>query len=99
IVTTLLTVDWARCDNWPEFRGPTGQGLVAKGSLPTEWSTTRNVAWKQSIPGVGWSSPILYNGRIYLTTGVPVRDSPNNDQSLRALCLDAESGKILWDRE
>jgi outer membrane protein assembly factor BamB len=99
MVTILLNVLLARCENWPEFRGPTGQGLVLSGSLPTEWSATRNVAWRQAIPGTGWSSPIIYEGRVYLTTAVPVPDSPNNDQSLQALCLDAETGNILWNME
>jgi outer membrane protein assembly factor BamB len=89
----------SRADEWPQFRGPTGQGLVPSGSLPTTWSTTRNVVWKQPILGRGWSSPIVCHGRIYLTTAVPVEGSPNNDQSLRALCLDAATGNVLWDKE
>lgn len=86
-------------DNWPEFRGPTGQGLVPSGDLPVAWSTTKNVAWKQVVPGKGWSSPIMYNGLIYLTTAVPTGSGKPPDQSLRALCLDAVTGKTVWDRE
>src|SRR5947199_9023263 len=77
--------------SWPEFRGPTGQGLVEKGGLPTEWSTTKNVAWKQTIPGGGWSSPVSGGGRIYITTGVPVPGT--KDQSMRAMCRVAQVGK------
>jgi outer membrane protein assembly factor BamB len=83
--------------DWPQFRGPTGQGVVEKGSLPTEWSATKNVAWKQDIPGGGWSSPVIGDGRIYLTTAV--KSPGGNDYSLRALCLDAKDGKILWNEE
>jgi outer membrane protein assembly factor BamB len=86
-------------ENWPEFRGPTGQGTVAKGSLPTEWSAEKNVVWKQRIPGLGWSSPIIWEGRIYLTTSVPITDTPRDDQSLKALCLDAKTGKVIWEKE
>lgn len=86
-------------ENWPEFRGPTGQGTVAKGSLPTEWSADKNVAWKQRVPGLGWSSPIIWEGRIYLTTAVLITDTPREDQSLSALCLDAKTGKVLWEKE
>jgi outer membrane protein assembly factor BamB len=93
LTTTLFA------DDWPEFRGPTGQGLVLAGDLPVEWSTTKNVAWKQAIPGKGWSSPIVVKGRIYLTTAVPTGTSQSADQSLRALCLDATSGKTLWNQE
>jgi outer membrane protein assembly factor BamB len=62
-----------------------------------EWSATKNVAWKQSIPGEGWSSPILFNGRIYLTAAVP--NAGGSDQSLRALCLEAKTGTISWNVE
>lgn len=84
--------------DWTEFRGPTGQGIFSKGSLPTEWSDTKNVVWKQPIAGAGWSSPILLAGRIYLTTSVPTEDG-KKDLSLRAVCLDAKSGKPIWDQE
>src|SRR6516165_838483 len=87
-----------RCDDWPQFRGPTGQGLV-RGSLPTKWSQTENVVWKQAIPGKGWSSPVVADGRIYLTTAVAATADGRGDQSLEAFCLDAATGKILWERE
>ncbi len=92
-----LVAATARADDWPEFRGPTGQGHYTGKPLPLHWSTTRNVVWKQPIPGKGWSSPIVQDGRIYLTTAVPVAGS--KDQSLQALCLDAATGKQLWQRE
>ncbi len=83
-------------DDWPEFRGPTGQGLVEGGPWPVEWGANKNVVWKQPIPGRGWSSPVVAKGRLYLTTAVPMQ---GNDQSLRALCLDAKNGDILWNTE
>jgi outer membrane protein assembly factor BamB len=58
---------------------------------------TKNVRWKQEIPGLGWSSPVIANGRVYLTTAVPVGSS--RDHSLRTLCLDAGSGRPLWNVE
>lgn len=85
----------AHADDWPEFRGPTGQGLV-KDKLPTTWSKDKNVIWKQEVPGKGWSSPVVVDGRVYLTTAVP---QDNRDQSLRALCLDAAKGNLLWEKE
>jgi outer membrane protein assembly factor BamB len=57
------------------------------------------VAWKQALPGLGWSSPIVHDGRIYVTTAVAVPNGAARDQSLQALCLDADSGKILWNTE
>src|SRR5688572_22628806 len=56
--------------DWPQFRGPTGQGL-ASGPLPVEWGPDRNVRWKTPIPGLGWSSPVVAGGRVFLTTAVP----------------------------
>lgn len=81
-------------DDWPEFRGPTGQGLTDARNLPLEWSADRNVRWKQAIPGQGWSSPVTSDGRVYLTTGVL---EPGGTATLRALGLEAATGKILWD--
>ncbi len=83
-------------DDWPEFRGPTGQGHLLKGTPPLTWSKEENVVWKREIPGKGWSSPIVVGGRVYLTTAVP---QDNGDRSLRALCLDAVKGEKLWDKE
>jgi outer membrane protein assembly factor BamB len=88
-----------RAEDWPEFRGPTGQGLVRDGALPLQWGPDKNVVWKTAIPGRGWSSPIVCAGRVYLTTATAVGNSSANDVSLRALCLDAKNGKILWDKE
>src|SRR5947207_15532037 len=99
ISATLFLAAVSQADNWPEFRGPTGMGIVRDGALPTEWSRTKNGAWRQPIPGKGWSSPIVCEGRVYLTTAVPSGDGSNSDQSLRALCLDASTGKLLWNKE
>jgi outer membrane protein assembly factor BamB len=98
-VLCLITGPAVQAGDWPEFRGPTGQGIVPHGSLPVEWSETKNVVWKQPIPGAGWSSPVIAGGRIFLTTSVPVKDGAFADQSLRTLALDAAKGKILWDKE
>jgi outer membrane protein assembly factor BamB len=85
--------------DWPQFRGPTGQGHAAAKALPLEWGPDRNVVWKVAIPGKGWSSPVVGGGRIYLTTAVPKGEGRSADQSLRALCLDAATGKTIWDVE
>jgi outer membrane protein assembly factor BamB len=91
-----LLIGGTALGSWPEFRGPTGQGLVPEGNLPTRWGPDKNVVWKQPIPGLGWSSPVVAGGRVYLTTAVAVE---GGDLSLRALCLDAATGKTVWDRE
>src|SRR5262245_37804765 len=55
-------------EDWPQFRGPTGQGISTERRLPLEWSDTRNIIWKTEVPGLGWSSPVVAAGRIWLTT-------------------------------
>jgi outer membrane protein assembly factor BamB len=81
-------------DAWPQFRGPTGQGLANATGVAVEWNATKNVTWKTEISGRGWSSPVYGKGRIYLTTSVGGKSGPI---SLHALCLDNQDGKILWD--
>ena len=82
--------------DWPEFRGPTGQGISEATGLPVEWSPTKNVAWKITVPGAGWSSPAISGGKIFLTTGV---ENAGGGVSLRALAFDLASGRSLWETE
>jgi outer membrane protein assembly factor BamB len=97
IVFGLVRLSAAAADEWPQFRGPTGQGLSTATNVPLEWSATSNIAWQTRIPGTGWSSPVLSRDRLYLTTAV--RASDDSPVSLRALCVSAPDGKILWDVE
>lgn len=83
-------------EDWPEFRGPGGQGHSNAKNVPVEWSANKNVAWKSNIPGMGWSSPIIVGSRIFLTTAIP--DEEKN-YTLHALCINADDGKIIWNVE
>ena len=90
----------AQAADFPQFRGPAGDGHAAAQNLPTTWNETKNIAWKTPIPGKGWSSPSLFQGRLYITTAVPVDPAKESgDLSLRAMCLDASTGKQIWDQE
>ncbi len=93
-LATTLTAFAAETE-WPQFRGPTGQGLSSAKNVPTKWSATENVAWSVEVPGRGWSSPVLSKGKLYLTSSVGEGD----DITLRALCFDAKDGRVLWDTE
>ncbi len=93
----LATGSSAAETEWPQFRGPTGQGLSQAANVPVQWSATECVAWKVEVPGRGWSSPVLSKGRLYLTSAVP--DAGGSDITLHALCLDAADGRVLWDTE
>ena len=79
---------------WPEFRGPGAQGHSAERGLPVEWSETKNVAWKTPVAGLGWSSPVVANGRVWLTTAVEQRGV-----SLRAIAFDMTTGKEVVNVE
>ena len=80
-------------EDWPQFRGPGGQGHSVERGLPVEWSETKNVKWKAAVPGTGWSSPSIVDGRIWLTTAT------EGGASLRLLAMDVASGKVVLDTE
>lgn len=89
--------------DWPGFRGPAGNGVVPETeSPPLEWSESKNLVWRTELPGPGSSSPIIVGDRVFLTCysgyGLDKRD-PGDLSKLRrhAICLDRESGKILWN--
>ena len=73
--------------DWPEFRGPTGQGQSTDAGLPLHWSESENIAWKVPIPGQGWSSPVVAGGEIWLTTA-------EGNGSLQVLAIEAASGRV-----
>lgn len=94
IVTIVLAVATVgRAENWPCFRGPSHQGISHETKVPTEWSGTTNVLWKTPIPGQGWSSPIVFEDRVFVTTAT------EKGASFRLVCLDRGAGEILWDRQ
>ena len=86
----------ANADDWPEFRGPTGQGHAPDAGVPLTWSETENVAWKVPVPGLGWSSPAIADGRIWLTSAVT---EPDDGSSLRLLAYDVATGDQTLDVE
>ncbi len=83
-------VDASVATDWPQFRGPTGQGLVhtSPDDLPLSWSESENVVWKIAVPGKGWSSPVIQGNDLWLTTAT------QTGRSLRAICFDLKTGKI-----
>lgn len=81
--------------DWPEFRGPTGQGIARHGAPPLEWGPSRNITWRVALPGAGWSSPVVYGGALYLTAATG--DDPDAPENLCALRIDAASAEITWN--
>ena len=99
--------------NWPQFRGAPVDGLAEGETLPDRWSPTENVVWKADIPGWGWSSPIVWGDKIFLTSAVSEKPreklviggypgghiQPTDVHRWMTYCLDFKTGKIVWERE
>jgi outer membrane protein assembly factor BamB len=85
--------------DWPQFRGPDGQGHSSERDLPSDWSETKNVVWKSAVPGLGWSSPVVAAGRVWLTTSVDSSGRGDGDVSLRALAFDVATGREVVNAE
>lgn len=98
---------------WPQFRGERAAGMAAEQNLPEEWNRTQNVRWVADVPGRGWSSPVVWGSRVFLTTVVnaaatkepeqgfyrPMDVSiPDGEHEWTVLCLDADDGRTLWQR-
>ena len=96
ICTLLLLSPISRGQDWPEFRGPYGNGHAAAddakpAGLPLRWSETENVKWKTPIPYSGWSTPVVMGGQVWLTTAT------EDGHDFFVLCLDANTGRIEFN--
>jgi len=87
-ILTISTL--GQSEDWPQFRGPTGDGMYP-GKLPTTWSETDNIVWKTAIHDKGWSSPIVVGSKVWLTT------AKEDGKELFAVAVDRESGKVVHD--
>jgi hypothetical protein len=88
----LCLAPLAEAENWPGFRGPTRQGASSEKNLPLHWGPDQNILWKTAIAGSGWSSPVVWQDRIFVTT------AKDEGRACHVLALDAATGKVLWDR-
>jgi outer membrane protein assembly factor BamB len=78
-------------DTWPQFRGPSGDGISDAKNLPLTWSDTQNVKWKTPVHGKAWSSSVVWGSQVWMTTATP------EGKELYAICLDRDTGKIIYD--
>jgi outer membrane protein assembly factor BamB len=110
----LVIASAANAEDWTQFRGPRGDGVVREANPPESWSEESNVIWKVALPGRGWSQPITAKGRVFVTTAesekeekprrgesgiVPdALDPKNHAYRWQVLCLDAATGNVIWNR-
>lgn len=95
-ILTVILVSFlpltACAEEWPAWRGPRGDGSSTETGIPLRWSSQENVRWKVPIPGRGYSSPVVWGHRLFLTT------CEEKEGKRTLLCLDRRSGKVLWER-
>ena len=93
VCVLLCSFTLARADDWPAWRGPTGQGFCAEKDLPLKWSDKENVKWKVALAEPGNSTPVVWGDKIFLTQA-------NKGGSVRSLlCFARADGKLLWQKD
>jgi outer membrane protein assembly factor BamB len=109
LVSLTVAAAAAVAEDWPQFRGPGGDGVSSAAGVPLRWSETQNVRWKTAIPGRGHSSPVLRGDRIWLTTAVDTANKKMGHGAdemqvaeqvvLGVVCLDRTSGRLLYHKQ
>ena len=92
LVTAAATLAASAAADWPQWRGPNFNGFTDEKGLPSEW-TKESTAWTLAMPGPSASTPVVLGDRIFVST------IDSKDQTLRAMCLDRKSGKVLWNNK
>ncbi len=93
LIATLSTSIASAGEDWPRFRGSTGQGVSDAKDLPLNWSETQNVVWKTPIHGKAWSSPVVMGKQVWVSTATA------DGKELGIVCVDLDSGKIRLDEK
>ena len=79
--------------NWPDWRGPSGDGRSDATGLPLKWSETENIVWKTPIHDIGYSTPVVWGDQVWLTTAT------TKGETLYAMCIDLNTGQVVHDVE
>ena len=93
VVLFFFVAGLVRAENWPGWRGQSGDGISTEKGIPTKWSSTENIAWRIAVPGEGHSSPIVWGDKVFLTSSL----TEKNKRIL--LCIDRLSGQTVWQRD
>jgi hypothetical protein len=89
-ISSTITSCLISAQNWPGWRGPNGDGTSIETNLPVQWDSVTNVVWKSKAPGMGYSSPIVWNDKIFTVTALP------ETQEKVLLCYNGRNGELLW---
>lgn len=92
LLISINNVSDIKAQNWPNWRGPNGDGTSIETNVPTKWDSVTNVVWKTLVPGKGYSSPVIWKDKLFITTGL----QETHEKVL--LCYDNKSGKLLWQK-
>lgn len=88
----FVSINIGSAQNWPMWRGPNGDGTSIETNLPLEWDSIKNVTWKTVVPGIGHSSPIVWEDKLFTLSAI------NETQERVLLCINAKNGKIEWQK-
>jgi outer membrane protein assembly factor BamB len=99
LITLLVTcsVVSLHAENWPQWRGPSANGISGEKNLPVKWTRSENVAWKLAMPALSGSTPIIWGDRIFLNVADALPDT-GQAPSLHLWCVDRAKGTILWQK-
>ena len=84
-------------ENWPQWRGPSHNGISGEKNLPIKWTQTENILWKLPMPALSGSTPIIWGDRIFLNVADPLPDT-GQAPSLHLWCVDRIKGTLLWQK-
>jgi hypothetical protein len=110
-----LLIAQSETTNWPQFRGPQARGISENSSIPAKWDveTGDNVKWKTKVPGLGFSCPVIWENKLFLTTAISGIEDPEvkvglygdiepvDDETIhtwKVLCYDKKSGELTWEQ-
>ena len=102
ILLFVTSVAWG--GNWAHWRGPAGNGSSPDAKPPIEWSATKNVKWKVPVPGRGSGSPVIWENKVFVISGVSAKGGRGFDGerlsklAFKLFCFDRDTGKILWEK-
>jgi len=112
ITAVFIVLTSFRTENWPQFRGPESNQIASEEKLPLEWDDEKNLLWEIELPGRGWSCPIVWGNKVFVTNAVledpsvlPAAEAgrrlENPDSAVyhfEVICLDLDSGKEIWKK-